>query len=373
MSVGSGENRYFVLRPQSGAELPDAFARAEAAGQVLTLLPPQTPAADAILLRQLPPNPPPEAKLVLFTSGSTGTPRAVFHSAASLAASGAQLARAFPGESGVLCLLAPWGMAGVAFHYLLPCFGVRPAVLLPPGPVRDWIPSLPELTRGVGLVALNPILLEFALAAIPMGSVKLVSLTAPLRPHQRAVTGLQEIYGMTEAAGPVLLDGRSLGAELRRSDSGELELRGPQLCLGFGVEGRFEPRAAAEWFATGDLFTENAGEFRFFARERELIDVGGRKIAPALIEELFGALPEVGDCVAFGYEANGTERPALLYVRRPGVALGEAELREKIGEWARTSISMDMRPFVWRETDSLPRLPNGKLDRRGARKLIGAT
>ncbi len=337
----------------------------------LVLLPPSSPLERELLLAQLPANPPREAVLVLFTSGTTGNPKAILHSEASLLASTEQLLGAFPGSGPTCSLLRPWSMAGVIFHCLLPA-ARGSDVLYSPLPFSEWAPGAARIfeEEKVEFLTLNPFLLEQWLRFGGTGAYagQVVSLTSPLRANlaaefkasSRAV--LLEIFGMTEAAGPVLLEGKSLGTETRLSAEGELELSGDQLFLGSGSEGAFQARDA--WFATGDLFELREGRLQHRARTRELIDIGGRKVAPQLIEAAFERMPEIAECLAFGKEIASVQRVGLVYVRKPGCRLSEAELSARVEQFAKENLSRELRPHWWQECEKVPRLPSGKPDRK---------
>jgi O-succinylbenzoic acid--CoA ligase len=265
-------------------------------------------------------------------------------------------------------------MAGVAFHCLLP-LERGSGVVFSRLPFLQWSAAAGALFRelSVELVTLNPFLLEMLLRGgiDPQWKGAVVSLTAPLKKPLLAAFALasgrrpREIYGMTEAAGPVLLDGKSLGAETRVSATYELELRGPQLLLGYSSAGRFEP--TPEWFRTGDIFTVEDGRHLHQARERDLIDTGGRKVSPRLIEEAAERLPGIGECLAFGMSLAGVERPALLYVREAGCALPPEELALELESYLAKTLSPELRPKWWQEVDSLPRQKGGKPNRKLAR------
>jgi acyl-coenzyme A synthetase/AMP-(fatty) acid ligase len=356
---------YLVGKDLGVTEVWEALAHSLERGLVLVLLPPGNEVADAILLRQLPAKPPASACLTLFTSGSTGTPKAVLHGEGSLLASASPLALAFP-HSRTASLLPAWGMAGVAFHLLLPLrqgelhLCAKDSFLYEAGDFNSRL----KIAR-VELVTLNPYLLEMweRSAPAPKG-VRVVSLTAPLPSSLREKFCAEEIYGMSEAAGPVLHEGKLLGAKGRIAPSGELELQGEQLFLGYGSEGIFFPSTG--WFATGDQFAKDE-EFRFLARTRDLIEIGGRKIAPALVEEVLREDPNLAEVAAFEKKIEGIGRIAFVYVRRAGCDLSEDELAKQVSLRARTSFSVDMRPAWWGEKKSLPRLPSGKIDREKIR------
>lgn len=368
---------YLLAESPSPEHLWSVFAQALSSRRPLVVIGPMSAETKAIYLRQLPATPPAGALLALFTSGSTGQAKAVFHSEASLLASGEQLATGLGAPVSQCSLLPAWAMAGIAFHFLMPLFSGK-RLLWWKQPTAQSAHELPGalLAAKTELLALNPFLLEMVMRNESFGTKQLdvVSLTAPLtaahRERFRATCPgfLREIYGMTEAAGPILLDGRSLGARTKRAEDGELFATGAQFFLGYGAEGEFAPRE--EWFATGDIFQWEQ-EYKFVSRKKDLIDIGGRKIPPALIEEIFLSLPEIAECLAFPVKVQGVERVGLVFARKAECRITAEELSTKISERSRTSLSLDMRPFWWRELDQLPRLPNGKVSRAKVRDLFG--
>jgi O-succinylbenzoic acid--CoA ligase len=243
-------------------------------------------------------------------------------------------------------------------------------VLFGEDPFLEWAHRLPAL--GAALVTLNPFLLDMLLRADTRSlGADVISLTAPLKAGQRAAFARafgrepREIYGMTEAAGPVLLDGVSLGADTRLGAGDELELRGDQLFLGYGANGRFEK--APGWFPTGDAFARDADKLVHRARLRDLIDTGGRKIAPRILEEALEGLPEIAECLAFGVELGGVERAGIVYVRKPACALPREKLATLVEEFTAAHLSAELRPRFWLEVEALPRNARGKPDRKAAR------
>lgn len=373
----ASHGKYLVAHSPTPQNLWSCFAQALDAREPLVILGPMSEEALAILLRQLPAEPPAGAVLALFTSGSTGQPKAVFHSEASLLASAEQLATGLGAPISQCSLLPAWGMAGIAFHLLLPLFSGKRILWWNhplPNSAHELPPALEEAR--VDLLSVNPFLLEMILRNEKFGGKNLdvISLTAPLNENHRGrfrqvCPGfLREIYGMTEMAGPVLLDGQSLGARPKLAEDGELLLSGAQFSVGYGEEGKFI--ASAEWLSTGDIFSRERGQLVFVSRKKELIDLGGRKIAPQMIEEILAQVPEIAECLAFGIQIQGVERIGLVYARRPDCDLEKEALAEKIKERSRISLSLDMRPFVWRELESTPRLANGKVSRIKAREIL---
>jgi long-chain acyl-CoA synthetase len=124
-----------------------------------------------------------------------------------------------------------------------------------------------------------------------------------------------EVWGMTETTGTATLNtptafrvgtvGRvNIGMQLRLAADGEIEVRGPLVCLGYlQGDGTIQPATDADgWLATGDVGTiDEDGYLTITDRKKELIITsGGKNIAPAQIENLLRINPIVGYAVAIG-------------------------------------------------------------------------
>jgi O-succinylbenzoic acid--CoA ligase len=112
-------------------------------------------------------------------------------------------------------------------------------------------------------------------------------------------------YGMSETAGGCVYSGVPLrGTLVRRGDDGRLHLGGPTLASGY--LGRPDLTAAAfgtdadgtRWFATDDTgHVDGDGRWHVDGRLDDLVNTGGLKVAPRLVEEaLLEHLPSVAEC-----------------------------------------------------------------------------
>lgn len=110
---------------------------------------------------------------------------------------------------------------------------------------------------------------------------------------------LSELYGLSEATGPVTWDpvqpvtgdvGRPIpGVEVQIAGDGEILVRGPTVFAGY----LDDPQATAEvlepdgWLHTGDLGQLADGRLRIVGREKDLlVTAGGENIAPTSLESL---------------------------------------------------------------------------------------
>ena len=116
-------------------------------------------------------------------------------------------------------------------------------------------------------------------------------------------------YGMSETAGGCVYDGRPLACTTVRADAdGRLHLGGATLAEGY--LGRPDLTAAAfstdadgrRWFATDDVGHQGEdGRWHVDGRIDDLVNTGGLKVAPRLVEEAITArLPEVAECAVVG-------------------------------------------------------------------------
>ncbi|HEY6549539.1 MAG TPA: amino acid adenylation domain-containing protein, partial [Vicinamibacteria bacterium] len=332
---------------------------------------------------------------LIYTSGSTGVPKAV--------ALEHRSAVAFVRWAGTV--FSPDELRGVLFSTSV-CFDLSVFEMFVPlawgGRVIVADNALHLSTLGaageVTLVNTVPSALAALLAAggLP-GSVRTVSLAGePLRPAlageilRSGVPRLLNLYGPSEdttystwaavSEGEVPAIGRPLtGTQAHVLDAafdpvplgvaGELCLGGVGLARGYLgrpelTAGRFVPdpfgAAGARLYRTGDLARRRPdGSLEFLGRLDHQVKVRGFRIEPGEIESALLAHPEVREAlVAALAEADGTTRLAA-YVAGDA-AVDVSELRRHL----RARLPEHMVPSLWVVLPELPRLPNGKVDRR---------
>jgi long-chain acyl-CoA synthetase len=152
-------------------------------------------------------------------------------------------------------------------------------------------------------------------------------------------------------------------------ETGEIEVRGESLMAGY-----LPAEATAEalhdgWYRTGDVGHLDAeGWVRITDRCKEMIKVRGFQVAPAEVEGVLLSHPAVADCGVFGIPdpADGEAVIAAVAARGPasrastGSPASPAEMIAFVGE----RLASYKRPSRIVLVDEIPRLPSGKLLRR---------
>ncbi|MEU7022620.1 type I polyketide synthase [Streptomyces sp. NPDC046203] len=154
------------------------------------------------------------------------------------------------------------------------------------------------------------------------------------------------------------------GPDGRDTGEGELWVKGPGIMAGY--HGR--PEATAEvlregWFRTGDLARVGAaGALSLTGRVSELIIRGGVNVHPAEIEAVLRRIPGVADAAVAGrpHPVFG-EVPVAYLVPGPGGGLPD---RGRVLAACRAELSAVKVPVELFEVDELPRTTSGKIVRR---------
>jgi len=113
---------------------------------------------------------------------------------------------------------------------------------------------------------------------------------------------------MSETAGGCVYDGRPLEVSLvRLEDDGRIRLGGATLAQGYlgepalTTESFIEDTAGTAWFRTDDVgHLDDRGALVVDGRIDDLVNTGGLKVVPRLIEEALTALDTVAEAVVVG-------------------------------------------------------------------------
>jgi long-chain acyl-CoA synthetase len=154
---------------------------------------------------------------------------------------------------------------------------------------------------------------------------------------------------------------------------GEIQARSGSLMAGYLPAEATADAIRDGWYRTGDVgWLDGDGWLRITDRFKEMIKVRGFQVAPAEIETVLHGHPAVKDCAVFGVPdgINGEAIVAAVAARAPvdmeGVA---AELTARVDEKLASYKHVSRVVFV----PDIPRLPSGKVLRRVLKESYGCT
>lgn len=289
---------------------------------------------------------------VMFTSSTTGLPKAVAHTEDTLGAVNAGFEQRFGlGPDRPIFMPSPLGHSVGAWHgSRLAMYTGAPLVLL-----DRWDPEraldLLEQRRCAFTAAATPFLTDLVdVASSGLGTLRtFLCGGAPVPPSLMTAavecspaTSFSALWGMTEGgvttcrpdcppderAGTV---GVPLpGLELRIDDGpGELTMRGPGVCVGYlNQESLFRELLTEDgFFRTGDLATlDDDGHLRITGRIKDLIIRGGVNVSPTITEDAIAAHPDVTSVAAFGVPDPRLGERIGAAVTNQGTTIGLADL-----------------------------------------------
>jgi long-chain acyl-CoA synthetase len=352
---------------------------------------------DAGLYAPAEPNPDREAVLV-FSSGTTGLPKAVRHT-----------------HKGLAAAVAQWRTA------LTLTEADRMQIMTPPSHILGLLNILTAMDTGVWL-RLHPrfdvdtmlqhiqddrITVEMAVAPIALAlaghpdleSYRLSSLryimwcATPVTPSVAEVVTRRTGVGWLTASGSsevILFSCNEIGSgrldtvgkavpgvdiRVRDLDSdavlgpggvGEIQVRSDAVMAGYLPD--TDTGAAFEdgWYRTGDVgYLDADGWLRITDRSKEMIKVRGFQVAPAEIEAILHGHPAVADCAVFGVPDDANGEAVVAVVARSGEVEADeliALVSDRLASYKRVSKVV----FV----QEIPRLPSGKVLRRVLKEQV---
>jgi acyl-coenzyme A synthetase/AMP-(fatty) acid ligase len=146
--------------------------------------------------------------------------------------------------------------------------------------------------------------------------------------------------------------------------------RDPGLMLGYwGAAEETLARFDGEWFLTGDLASMAPdGALTYLGRADDMMNAGGIRVSPLEVESVLNAHPDISECAAteVSVKADTTVIAAFYVAGRP---LGDEELKDFAGE----RLAGYKCPRLYVRVEALPKGANGKLLRRALRECYEAT
>lgn len=347
--------------------------------------------------RSIPVQPDVDAPAVLLTtSGTTGRPKFVVHTAATLSAiadaythlglNGGQIAvNALPmvHASGLMTLLG-------CFHHGIPMILFE---RFDADAVLDAI-ATHRCTWMLGLPFMFDAMMERQrLQPRSVGSLRLCLAGGDVCPpplqqdflsvfgvHLRSVWAATEVgalaYGLQPGPVSRIVPGTQVrlvddqGMAVNRGEVGELLLRGPNVTAGYWAgPNRIDDAKTDGWFHTGDLMRQGEGdELWFVGRCKDLIIRAGSNIAPAEVEGVLVAHPRVRDAAVIGLpDPVLGQRVVGIVQLKPGSPIGALE---DILVDVKTKLADYKMPEWLGAVDEIPRNPLGKIDRDMASAML---
>jgi fatty-acyl-CoA synthase len=343
---------------------------------------------------------PDDTAMILYTSGTTGTPKGVelhHRGIVNNALLGSELYKIEDGLAwlslmpffhiGGSCTTNLGCLARVASNIVVRAFEPGEVLRLIETQRIAWFPCVPTMAIAMmehpdfdstDLSSLQVI--QTGGAVVTPDFIRLVA--------ERFQCDVQVMFGQTEAGGVMCKSLRGDSAdviastvgkpyphtELRIADTatgatvdtgvvGEIRIRSP-----FMTRGYFDnPEATAAAFdeegylRTGDLGTlDDNGYVRVTGRLKEMIIRGGENIYPREIEDRLGEFPDVAECAVVGVpNARWGEEVAVAIRCRAGTTIDVEAARDfLLSRMARHKV-----PKIWKLVDDFPRTASGKIQK----------
>jgi acyl-coenzyme A synthetase/AMP-(fatty) acid ligase len=334
---------------------------------------------------------PASVKLLLYTSGTTGRPKAVLHSHNSLTRavdSGVKHWGIAPGDA-IIMPSPVTHVSGYSNGLELPFIAGTQTVLMESWNAGDAL-ALIERHQVTGTVAATPFLTELANAARGAGtrlpSLKFfacggAAVPADVIPSANAafencrafrVFGSSEVPLVTlgyPAAGDEHLaattDGAIIDYEVQILDDGEILARGPAMFMGYAdVEQTAEAITADGYFRTGDIgCITKEGALLITGRKKDLIIRGGENISAKEIEDALHTHADVREAavVAMPHARLGEGICAFI--------IGTATAEALIAHIASSGLAKQKTPERFEFVADFPRTASGKIRKDQLREL----
>jgi fatty-acyl-CoA synthase len=348
---------------------------------------------------------PDEVALWLFTSGTTGEPKAAMLRHRHLVAYVLSTVEYMSAEEDEATLVSvpPYHIAGMA-AILTSVYVGRRIVYVPQFDPKEWVQLAEQ--EAVTHAMVVPTMLARILDVVADTGVRLPALRhlsygggrMPVPVIERALQLLPQVgyvnaYGLTETSSTVAVLGPKehrdalasddpnmrarLGSVGRPFPTLELEIRGPDgqalppgetgeiFVRGDQIAGEYAGRSALTsdgWFPTNDGgYLDDDGFLFVEGRLDDVIVRGGENMSPGEIEDVLVLHPAVVEAAVVGLpDDEWGEVPAAAVVLQPGASVEESLLQA----WVRQRLRSSRTPVVVQVRDEMPYNEMGKLLRR---------
>lgn len=331
---------------------------------------------------------------LLYSSGTTGTPKGIGLTHRNLAVNAEALCEAwgFTREDVLLHALPMFHVHGLFIALGCVLLAGARMLFLPRFDVDAVLGALPRATTMMGVPTYyTRLLAQPAFDAACCAHVRLFTCgSAPLLADTfrafEARTGqcLLERYGMTEtsviASNPLHGERKAgavglplAGTQLRVVDDadaplgadavGHVQVRGPSIFGGYWQrpDKTREDFTADGWFRTGDDgFLDGDGYLHLVGRGKDLVITGGLNVYPSEIERVIDGLPGVAESAVIGLpHVDFGEQVVAVLVMKPDAHFDEAAVRDAL----RGQLAGYKQPKRYVLVEALPRNAMGKVQK----------
>jgi acyl-coenzyme A synthetase/AMP-(fatty) acid ligase len=254
------------------------------------------------------------AGLILFSSGTTGKPKAMIHDLDNLV----EIYKDKKNRTLTMLVFLMFDHIG-GINTLLNALSMGATIVIPESRDADYICGLVERYSINVLPSsptfLNLILISEAYRRHDISSLRMITYGTETMPESlldririafpkvkllqtfgTSETGIAQTSSKSSASTLMKIDDRNLETKIV---DGELWLRSKTQILGY-LNASMESFTEDGWFKTGDLVeTETDGFIRIIGRSKEVINVGGEKLVPAEVESVLMEMPDVVDCLVY--------------------------------------------------------------------------
>lgn len=159
------------------------------------------------------------------------------------------------------------------------------------------------------------------------------------------------------------------GEPVGPGEVGEIQARSASLMAGYLPAEATGEAIRDGWYRTGDVgWLDTGGWLRITDRLKEMIKVRGFQVAPAEIEAVLHGHPAVKDCAVFGIP-DGTNGEAIVAAVATSAPVDASQLTALVDEKLASYKHLSRVVFV----PEIPRLPSGKVLRRVLKERHGCT
>jgi benzoate-CoA ligase family protein len=162
----------------------------------------------------------------------------------------------------------------------------------------------------------------------------------------------------------------ALGQVVPAGEPGALHVRGESIALGYWHRTDASRTVfQGEWLSTGDTYVVDAdGYYRCLGRNSDMLKAGGIWVSPAEVESRLLEHPSVLQAAVVGIaDADGLDKPVGVVVAEPGTT------QDELIEWCRSGLAHFKCPRQLVFVSDLPKTATGKLQRFKVRESVATS